>query len=407
MKLLIHSQYFPPEVGAPQNRLYELGVRLVKKGVEVEVLTAMPNYPQMEIMPGYENKSYLKEEMGGLTVHRSSIYVSKSKAITSRLRNYFSFVWSSYKIGRKHLKGDFDFVLCESPPLFLGISSYFLSKRLKAKFIFNVSDLWPESAESLGLVTNPLMLKPAYKLEAWLYKKAHLITGQTQGIVKDIQRRFPNKTVKWLPNGVDLTYFDRRQISKIDIAIPEHKFYCFYAGIHGHAQGLEVILNAAEILKEKDIAFVFLGAGPLKDELKATAKEKGLNKVYFLDPVGKDKMPGILMNASCALVPLKRLPIFQGAIPSKIFENAAMEIPLVLGVEGEAKELFIDRGNCGVFYTPESAVDMAQSIEKLYQDEQFRMESGKNGRKFVAENFDRDKIAEELITWLLNLKDKA
>ena len=104
MKLLIVTQYFPPEIGAPQNRLFELAIRLKKEGIHITVLTAMPNYPQMEIHKGYKGKKYCCEEMDDLIIHRSSIYVSKSKAILSRLRNYFSFVWSSYKIGKKKLQ---------------------------------------------------------------------------------------------------------------------------------------------------------------------------------------------------------------------------------------------------------------------------------------------------------------
>src|SRR5688500_12999889 len=126
--------------------------------------------------------------MNGLQVHRSWIYVSKSKGIMKRLLNYFSFVFSSFFTGWFRL-GKQDFILCESPPLFLGIAAYLLAKLKRSKFIFNVSDLWPESAEKLGLVTNKFFLGAATKLEEFLYRKADLITGQTQGIVKNIASR--------------------------------------------------------------------------------------------------------------------------------------------------------------------------------------------------------------------------
>ena len=206
MKLLILTQYFPPEVGAPQNRLFELALRLQKEGVDITVLTAMPNYPQMEIHEAYAGKKYVKEEMSGMTIHRTSIFVSKEKGIVKRLKNYFSFVKSSYKHGKK--LENFDFILCESPPLFLGYSAMKLSKKLNAKLIFNVSDLWPESAEKLEIVNNKFLLNRAYKLEAKCYRKSVLVTGQTQGIVKSIKTRFPEKDVYWLPNGVDLSYYN-------------------------------------------------------------------------------------------------------------------------------------------------------------------------------------------------------
>src|ERR1700719_1032823 len=146
MKLIILTQYFPPEVGAPQNRLYEIAVRLKQKDVDIEVLTAMPNYPKMEIHEGYKGKWYVKENMDGMTVHRSWIWVSKSKGIFSRLMNYFSFVFSSIWIGSFKLRKA-DYLLCESPPLFLGLSALVLKWITGAKLIFNVSDLWPETAE--------------------------------------------------------------------------------------------------------------------------------------------------------------------------------------------------------------------------------------------------------------------
>ena len=237
MKLLILSQYFPPEVGAPQNRLFELAVRLQDKGFEVTILTAMPNYPQMKIHKGYEGKKYFYEEISDLKVHRTSIYLPKSKSIFQRLLNYFSFVFSSWRFGVKKLP-TFDYLMVESPPLFLGISAYFISKKLKAKLIFNVSDLWPESAEKLGLVTNKLFLWLAYRLEAFLYKKSFLITGQTQGICKSITQRFPRSSVYWLPNGVDINYFQPQGINvkwRADNGYGADDFICLYAGILGYA----------------------------------------------------------------------------------------------------------------------------------------------------------------------------
>ena len=162
MKILFLTQYYPPEVGAPQNRLHELAVRLKAQGVNIEVLTAMPNYPSMEIEERYKNGKIREEVIDGIKIYRSKIYVSKSKSIFKRLLNYFSFVFTSYFRCRK--LAEFDYLLVESPPLFLGYSAILLSKKLKAKLIFNVSDLWPESAEKLCLVTNKAFLKLAYNL---------------------------------------------------------------------------------------------------------------------------------------------------------------------------------------------------------------------------------------------------
>lgn len=408
MKLLIVTQYFPPEVGAPQNRLFELAVRLQKSDVDITILTAMPNYPQMEIYEEYKTKSYYYEEINGLKIHRSKIYVSKNKSIINRLRNYFSFVISSARVGNKQL-GNFDYLMCESPPLFLGYSAMYLARKKNAKLIFNVSDLWPESAEKLGVVTNKYLLKLAYNLEAKLYKKSVLVTGQTQGICKNINERFNTVKTYWLPNGVDLSYYNPEIILDTNWrqknGFTDSDFILLYAGIIGIAQGLEIILNAAYELKNKsNIKFILLGSGPEKEKLQNLKTEKQLNNIHFFDAISKAEMPNVLKSVNVSIVPLKKLDLFLGAIPSKIFENLAMEIPVLLGVDGEARELFIKQGNCGLYFEPENVNELVKGIELLHADKRYCLELGKNGRNFVTTHFNREIIAENFLKQLQTLK---
>jgi glycosyltransferase involved in cell wall biosynthesis len=403
MKLLILTQYYPPEIGAPQNRLHELAVRLKAAGMEIDVLTALPNYPRMEIMNGYENRKNRYEEIDGIPVHRSWIYVTKSKGVFSRLLIYFSFVWSSYWKGRKMKKHDY--LLVESPPLFLAYSALRLAKKLNAKLIFNVSDLWPESAEKLGIVTNKIALNLAYKLEAKCYRQAFLITGQTHGIVDDICSRFPDKKVYWLPNGVDVSFYNPSQIQPGNFrernSFSQEEILFFYGGIIGHAQGLEVILNAANLLQENSkIQFILQGSGSEKEMLMELKKTLKLNNVHFLEPVSKKEMPSILKSIDVALVPLKNLTLFKGAIPSKVFEALAMEVPLLLGVDGEARNHFIEKGKAGLFFQPENADELAKQALFLTENLVERLEMGKNARRYVTENFDREKIANDFMRQL-------
>ncbi|MFN5459312.1 MAG: glycosyltransferase family 4 protein [Bacteroidota bacterium] len=404
MKILILTQYFPPEIGAPQNRLYELAVRLKKFGHEITILTAMPNYPKMEIHNGYKGRWSMIENMNGLEIHRTSIFVTKSKGILNRLMNYYSFVLSSLFYGLFNI-GSQDVVFVESPPLFLGKTGWLLSIMKGSKMIFNVSDLWPESAEKLGLVKNKFFLKIAYQLEHFLYEQSWLITGQTQGIVKDIGKRFPKKIVYWLPNGVDLNFFKVDYYDGLSfrskMGFSETDFLILYAGVIGHAQGLEVILNAAELLKDKrNIKFVLLGSGPEKDNLIELKTQKNLEFIYFLDPVSKIEMPEIVAACNVSVIPLKKLDLFKGAIPSKIFENLAMKKPILLGVEGEAKELFIDEANSGFFFEPENEKDLAIQILAMEKDPDLCVKLGENGNKFVAQKFERDLIAERFNVFL-------
>jgi glycosyltransferase involved in cell wall biosynthesis len=403
MKIIILTQYFPPEVGAPQNRLYEMAVRLQKMGVEIEVITAMPNYPSMEIHKEYKGKWYLKETMDGMTIHRAWIWVGKNKNILPRLLNYFSFVFSSFWIGTFKL-GKADYLLCESPPLFLGISGVLLKRFKKAKLIFNVSDLWPESAEKLGLITNKFLLKTTTRLEEFLYKSSALITGQTQGIVKNIQGRFLDKTVYWLPNGVDLSYYNPDKITtnwREQNGFAKDDFIILYAGIIGHAQALETVIQAAELTKNQpSIKWVLLGSGPVKEKLVAMQQELQLTNVYFYPPVPKSTMPEILKAADVALVPLKNIELFRGALPSKIFEALAMKKPILLGAEGEAKELFIEQGKAGLAFKPEDATDLVKNALYLYSNKAEAARFGENGRNYAEANFNRGIIVEKFYQFL-------
>lgn len=404
MKLLILTQYFPPEVGAPQNRLYDLGVRLKKKGVDITILTAMPNYPQMEIYDGYKRKWYYYEEIDGLKIYRTRIFVRKNKSIFFRLMNYFSFVFSSLFTGWFKLR-KFDFILCESPPLFLGITAYILKRLKKSKLIFNVSDLWPESAEKLGLVKNKFFLKLSTRLEEFIYKHSELITGQTQGIVNNISERFPDKKIFWLKNGVDLDFYYPDEIKdnwRKRNAFKNNDLIFLYAGILGYAQGLEVILKAAFRLKNKEnIKFVFYGNGPEKEKLIKIKNELNLKNVYFYDPVPKSDLLNIIKGIDIAIIPLKRLELFKGAIPSKIFENLAMKKPILLGVEGEAKELLIDEGKCGLAFIPEDDNDLYEKILTLYNSRNLIDELGENGRQYVSKNFNRDVIIDDFYKFII------
>jgi glycosyltransferase involved in cell wall biosynthesis len=395
-------------VGAPQNRLFELALRLKSVGVDVTVLTAFPNYPQMQIYKGYEGKNYMFEEMQGLKVHRASIYVSTDRSIISRLRNYFSFVRSSVKIGKKHLEEQYDFLMCESPPLFLGYSAMRLARSKKAKLIFNVSDLWPESAEKLGVVNNRSLLNMAYKLEAKLYQRSALVTGQTQGICKNINARFPSVKTYWLPNGVDLDFYDPSKIETANFRtnnnLKPDDFIVLYAGIIGIAQGLDIILKAAAQLKDKSaVKFVLLGNGPEKERLQHLKTQMQLNNVVFIEGVSKNEMRGVLKEVNAAVIPLRKLDLFLGAIPSKIFENLAMKIPVILGVDGEARDLFVNQGKCALYVQPENENDLATAVSKLYEDKALQQQLGEAGRAYVMQNFNRNTIATGFYKKLLEL----
>ena len=405
MKILFLTQYCPPEVGAPQNRIFEFAKELKKLGHDITILTAMPNYPKGEIFDEYKGKKVLKEELEGIKIVRTSIYATKEKSFTKRMRNYLSFTFSSVFQGAKYIEKQ-DVIITESPPLFLGWSGYVLSKLKGAKFVFNVSDLWPESAIKLGVLNNKLFIKMSTWLEEFCYRRADAVTGQTKGIVDNIVNRgFDKSKVHLITNGVNTEFFkkeNRDENFRKEIGI-ENKFSIVYAGIHGLAQGLEVVIEAAEILKDyKDIQFIFIGDGPEKGKLINMSKEKNLENVKFLPVQPKSNMPRIIASMDATVIPLKKLDLFKGALPSKMFEALASQLPIILAVEGEAAKLIND-AQAGIVVEPENPEAIAEAALKLYNDIELRKELGRNGRKYVMENFSRESITKKLEKILLNL----
>jgi glycosyltransferase involved in cell wall biosynthesis len=396
LKILFLTQYFPPETGAPQNRIHSLANYLSELGAEISILTAMPHYPKNEIQKEYKGRYFLKQQDGKLSVYRSWIFVRKSRGIIFRLLNYFSFVLSSLFTGLFRIEKN-DIIICESPPLFIGISALIISKFKGSKLIFNVSDLWPESAEKLDIIHNKFLLGVSYKLEALLYRCSTLVVGQTKGIVSNINNRFNKVPTYWLPNGIDFHAFNIHADGTLFRAKNDYTptdFLLVYAGVLGHAQGLEVILEAAEkTLSTIAIQYLIIGDGPKYGILLEKATNRNLSNVKFLGNIPRHEMPEAVAACDAYIVPLKKNNLFLGAVPSKLFEPLAMGKPIILGVDGEARDLFIDRGNCGLYYEPENAKELMNCVYDLYKD-RFKCEIlGLNGRKFVCENFDRKFIA--------------
>ncbi|MEI2757797.1 MAG: glycosyltransferase family 4 protein, partial [Bacteroidia bacterium] len=277
MRFTILTQYYPPETGAPQNRLSDLALQLKYEGHEITVLTAMPNYPQNQIHDNYKGKYFISESINEIVILRSWIYVGKSRSVIPRLFNYFSFVISSFIWGILKLKKQ-DIIICESPPLFLGLTGWLLSRIKRSKFIFNISDLWPESAEKLGVITNKSLLKMAERLELFLYRKSFLITGQTQGIIQNIKERTHLENLHWLPNGIsdDVVNLNlNKGECRKNFNLSDDSFIFSYTGVMGHAQGLEIIIHAAEKFISKNVIIIFCGDGPELESLKTLADKSG------------------------------------------------------------------------------------------------------------------------------------
>ncbi|MFH1074318.1 MAG: glycosyltransferase family 4 protein [Candidatus Firestonebacteria bacterium] len=394
MKLVFLTQYFPPEIGAPQARLFELARGLKNKGHEVTIVTAFPNYPGGKILFGYKLRPFMEEDMEGLKVIRTWIYPSHGRSFIRRLLNYFSFVFSSMFFGIFKL-GKHDVLICETPPLFLGISAYILSRLKGSKMYLYVSDLWPASAVVLGMLKSKMLIRVSERLERFLYRKSKKIIAVTKGIKEIIEEDSALKDkVFVVTNGADTAFFtpsDKMAARKF-AGLPGDKFIVMYSGNHGLAQGLSTVLKCAKkTAADKNILYVFAGDGVEKPVLIAEKERERLNNVAFLKSFKKKEMPLVLSGADAAVIPLKNIKLFEKALPSKMFEIMSMGIPVILGVKGEAAEL-IKEGDCGINIAPEDENSMEKAVLELYNSKELRERFGKNGREYVNLHFSREKI---------------
>ncbi len=398
MNLTLLTQYYLPEIGAPQRRLSHLAEGLVKQGHRVTVLTAMPNYPTGKIYPGYGGLTR-REDINGVRVIRTWIYPTQSAGFVRRLSNYFSFVISSLVLGGWHLE-PCDYLLTESPPLFLGITGFWLSRWKRARWIFNVSDLWPESAVRLGMLHNKLALRLSEWLETFCYNHAWLITGQSQSIIANIQQRFPRARTYHFSNGVDTLTFRPENANPHARALLHQNAECvaLYAGLHGLAQGLDQVIQAAQRLQaDSSLGIVLLGDGPTKNDLMKQART--LTNVRFLDPVAPGEMPGWIAAADIALVTLKTY--IPGAVPSKLYEAMAAGVPVILVAEGEPAEIVCTH-NAGIVVKPGDIAGLAHALATLASKPALRRELGANGRRAAEQFYDRTVIVERFSEFLQN-----
>ncbi len=398
LRVIILTQYYPPEIGAPQARLHELTRALVAAGHDTVVLTAMPSYPVGRVYDGYGGL-FRRESRDGADVLRTWAYANQSPALIKRLANYLSFVFSSLVGGLLFLPKA-DYLICESPPVFLGLTAFTLSAAKGARWIFNVSDLWTDTAVRVNALSEGWKLRLAVKLEASCYRRAWRVSGQSREITSLIEDRHRGVRTYHFSNGVNVEMFDpalRTEEARRELGFDP---YCvvLYSGLHGLAQGLMQVLEAARLLKdEAGLRFVLIGDGPEKQKLIVAAQRMGLDNVEFRDPAPREQMPRVVCSADIGLVPLKsRIP---GAVPSKLYEAMGCGIPVVLAAAGEPADI-VESAGCGLVAPPGDAQAMAAAIRQLARDPAARARLGRAGRRAAEEQFNRKVISAKFIEFL-------
>jgi colanic acid biosynthesis glycosyl transferase WcaI len=401
MKLLFLTPYFPPEIGAPQTRIYELATRLVRMGNEVSVLTTFPNYPTGVVPLRWRGRFYCEEVQEGIRVHRIWTYAVPNQGFLKRILSQLSFALFAALGG--FLVPKCQAIIVESPPLFDGLAGLFLSWKMRAPYLFTVADLWPESAVQMGVLKNPLLIWLSRKLEQFLYRRAGKVLAITAGIQKKIicNGIQPSKVVLFR-NAVDPQFFcpnasgpETRQ--QIGIAMDD--FMVLYAGTLGIAHDLGVILESAlkfQTEGKMHVRFVLAGDGAEKKSLQKVANDLRLTNVTFLDSLPKSKMPSLLNAADCVVVSLRGLEIFRGAIPTKLLEAMSCAKPIILSAAGEAEDV-VREAKAGFCVTPGDPLGLYGALLQIIQEPRSGVLMGLKGREYVMAHFSRDEQAQQLL----------
>jgi colanic acid biosynthesis glycosyl transferase WcaI len=403
--ILFLTPYYPPEVGAAQTRISETAARLSRRGHQVTVLTTLPNYPTGVVPPAYRQRARRRERIDGVSIVRVWSYVSPNRGFFRRILSQLSFGCLAPFLGGKAV-GRPDVIIVESPPLFDAIAGRLLSRFKRCPYLFTVADIWPESAVQLGVLHNRLLIRLAEYLEWSTYRRAGAVWAVTKGIRQLlIERGLPAERVFFLPNGVDTAKFRPMPQAEARAQLGwQQGFTLLYAGTIGLAHGLEVVLDAAEHLRDApDIRFVLVGEGAAKAALVSEAERRDLKNVSFLEAQPHHQMPLLISAADACLVSLRKVPLFEGALPSKMYEAMACARPIVLAVDGEARQLIEQQAGAALYVEPENAQALAETILRLRDQPALAQQLGERGRRFVEAHFDRDLLAQGLEKQILLL----
>jgi len=397
MKAVILTQYFHPEIGAAQNRLLALARAFRERNHDVTVLTSLPNYPTGKIFDKYRHCYKACEEMDGIKVIRSWLYVHESRGTIPTVLSYLTFALSAWDVGRREIK-QADLILWEYPPLFLGYTAMKLARLWNAKMVTNIADLWTKLIKDHKILSSKTVIKCFEKYESKIFDKSLMITGQTEGILEDIKAKAPSSSPVLWANGADIKHFNPRPKSDEHIRRynPENKFVVGYAGLHGRNHNLNLILEAANLLRnEKDIMFLFIGDGYKKRELQIQAKALNLPNLNFHNPVPYESLPEILALFDIGIVIHRPLPGLKIARSAKLFELMAMGIPVLHCAESEGAEIIrqADAGNVVPEDDPRKVVEAILEMKTSPQAEKW----GQSGREYARMNFDRQKISIEVV----------
>jgi glycosyltransferase involved in cell wall biosynthesis len=406
VKILYISQYFPPEMGAPAARAAELAHHWSQAGHQVSVLTGFPNHPT-GVVPA-EWRARLRrlthnEKLGSIDVFRTWLWPLPNRKAHERMRNYASFCVSAALRGMTLPRPDV--IIASSPQLLVGLSGWWLAFTREIPLVFEVRDLWPESLTAVGIGNeNSLLHKALAAVAGFLYRRSTRIVVVTPAFKEHLMRhwRVPPEKIEVVENGVETDLF-APQSHEADHATrhqlgAEAKFLASYIGTLGHAHGLETLLDAAAKLLplNPNVLFLLVGEGAEKERIKALAQSRGLSNVRFLDQQPRERIPAFISASDACLVLLKKTDVFKTVIPTKMLEFMSCARTVILGVDGQARQI-IEEAEAGLVIEPENAEALAAAIRQLSANREQGKALGIKGREYILRHFSRASTAEKYI----------
>lgn len=396
MRILFLTQWFDPE---PFYKGLALARQLVHLGHEVEVLTGFPNYPGGKVYPGYVVRPWSRETTDGVSVIRVALYPSHDDSAIKRVANYASFAFSSSVLGACLARRP-DVVYAYHPPGTVGLSASCLAFAKRAPLVYDIQDMWPDSLAATGMFDSGIGLKAVGALMSRVYKRATKLVVLSPGFRRLlVERGVPDEKIRviynWSPDEQDDSPVSA---PSRDAERSSRAFTVVFAGNMGRAQGLEAVLEAADILRERapEVRIVFVGTGVCKDELEKEARALGLTNTEFRDPVPREQIGGVLNSADALLVHLKDDPLFAVTIPSKTQSYLMAGRPIVMGVRGDAAALVTQAG-AGVACQPEDPNSIAQAIMSISSmDPGERSAMGAAGRDYYWQHLSLSRGAREI-----------
>ena len=406
MKILLIHQYFLEKGDGGGSRFNEMTQVWASQGHEITVLAGMVHYATGEKPLKYKDKFISIENSfyENVDVVRCHVSESYNTNFSGRLWAYFSVVFSSIYAGLFKINGKYDVILVTSPPLFVGITAFVLSKIKGLPFVFEIRDLWPESAIDTGVLKNKTIIKFAFWFEQFIYKKATLINVLTPAFRDKLinEKKVPKEKVIFIPNAADFslaeeidTEFDAEKFKK-ELQL-EDKFVITYVGAHGVANHLIQLIDAAEKLQNTNIVFQLIGSGMRKEFLQKEVIKRSLSNVIFRKPVPKSEVFKYILASDVGTSVLKNVETFKTIYSNKTFDYMSCKKPVLMVINGVSREL-IESAKCGFYAQPEDPLCIAnRAIEMSNLDEKDLNQMGLNGYNYARENFDRIKLSKKYI----------